>query len=120
MAAFIALESPGFKTFNLGTGKGTSVLEMVTAFRKASGHPIPTTDCPRRPGDVAWMWENVFIYFTEIYFYSTNILEVLIKNIVTIIENLKSVVRKRLKTILIGLQLPASIKCVLIYGAFNK
>ena len=57
LAAFSALESKGFKTFNLGTGKGTSVLEMVSAFRKASGQPIPTIDCERRAGDVAWMWE---------------------------------------------------------------
>ena len=58
LAAFSALESKGFKTFNLGTGKGTSVLEMVSAFRKASGQPIPTIDCERRAGDVAWMWER--------------------------------------------------------------
>jgi len=56
LAAFSALESKGFKTFNLGTGKGTSVLEMVSAFRKASGQPIATVDCERRAGDVAWMW----------------------------------------------------------------
>merc|ERR1712033_52491 len=56
LAAFSALESKGFKTFNLGTGKGTSVLEMVSAFRKASGQPIQTIDCERRAGDVAWMW----------------------------------------------------------------
>ena len=57
LAAFKALDRrAGFQTFNLGTGTGTSVLEMVTAFRKASGQPIPTVDCPRRAGDVAWMW----------------------------------------------------------------
>ena len=67
LAAFSALESKGFKTFNLGTGKGTSVLEMVSAFRKASGQPIPTIDCERRAGDVAWMWErfHVCYYWAE-------------------------------------------------------
>jgi len=57
LAAFKALEAQaGFQTFNLGTGTGTSVLEMVTAFRQASGAPILTSNCPRRAGDVAWMW----------------------------------------------------------------
>ncbi|GKA79871.1 bifunctional UDP-glucose 4-epimerase and UDP-xylose 4-epimerase 3, partial [Tanacetum coccineum] len=36
---------------NLGTGKGTSVLEMVTAFEKASGKKILVKFCPRKPGD---------------------------------------------------------------------
>lgn len=39
--------------YNLGTGRGFSVLEMVAAFEKASGKPIPYTVVPRRAGDVA-------------------------------------------------------------------
>ncbi len=42
---------PGF-TVNLGTGRGTSVLELVTAFGVASGHPVPFEFAPRRAGDV--------------------------------------------------------------------
>jgi UDP-glucose 4-epimerase len=38
---------------NLGTGRGSSVLEMIAAFEKASGRRIPYTIGPRRPGDVA-------------------------------------------------------------------
>ena len=38
--------------FNLGTGTGYSVLDMVTAFGKAVGKPIPYVLGPRRPGDV--------------------------------------------------------------------
>ncbi len=38
--------------FNLGTGTGYSVLDMVTAFGKAVGKPIPHVLGPRRPGDV--------------------------------------------------------------------
>ena len=34
-------ENPGVVTYNLGTGKGYSVLEMVDAFEKATGKPIP-------------------------------------------------------------------------------
>ena len=40
-------------TWNLGTGHGTSVLEMVRAFEKAVGRGSPTRSWPRRPGDVA-------------------------------------------------------------------
>ena len=38
---------------NLGTGIGNSVLEVIDACRKASGHPIPVVICPRRTGDLA-------------------------------------------------------------------
>ena len=37
---------------NLGTGKGTSVLELVAAFEKASGETIKKVMADRRPGDV--------------------------------------------------------------------
>jgi UDP-glucose 4-epimerase len=44
---------PGVATFNLGTGKGHSVLEVVRAFEKASGRRVAYKIMPRRPGDVA-------------------------------------------------------------------
>ncbi|WP_428236806.1 UDP-glucose 4-epimerase GalE [Gracilimonas sp.] len=44
---------PGLVIYNLGTGKGTSVLEMVKAFEKASGKEVPYKITPRRPGDIA-------------------------------------------------------------------
>ena len=40
-------------TVNLGTGRGYSVLEMIRAFEKASGRPVPYEVVARRPGDVA-------------------------------------------------------------------
>jgi len=43
----------GFRAYNLGSGKGTSVLEMVKAFEDASGVKIETVIKERRPGDVA-------------------------------------------------------------------
>ena len=43
----------GCVAYNLGTGKGTSVLQMVAAFEKAAGRKIPTVMAARRPGDVA-------------------------------------------------------------------
>ena len=42
----------GVEIFNLGTGKGTSVLEIIKAFSRACGKDIPYVIDPRRPGDV--------------------------------------------------------------------
>ena len=39
--------------YNIGTGRGYSVLEMIDAFSKACGHPVPYVIGPRRSGDVA-------------------------------------------------------------------
>ena len=45
--------APGVFTCNLGTGRGYSVIEAITAFARASGREIPFKLAPRRPGDVA-------------------------------------------------------------------
>ncbi|MBR5495100.1 MAG: UDP-glucose 4-epimerase GalE, partial [Psychrobacter sp.] len=45
--------SVGFLPINLGTGKGTSVLELVTAFSEVSGQDIPYQFSARRAGDIA-------------------------------------------------------------------
>ncbi len=58
LRALSAWRDPAPLTVNLGTGKGTSVLEMVRAFEKASGQPIPVKIAPRRPGDVAACWAD--------------------------------------------------------------
>ena len=44
---------PGVLIYNLGTGKGYSVLDVVHAFEKACGKQLPYEICPRRPGDIA-------------------------------------------------------------------
>ncbi|UCH61492.1 MAG: UDP-glucose 4-epimerase GalE [Anaerolineales bacterium] len=46
-------KNPGAAAYNLGTGRGNSVLEMVAAFERACGKPIPYRFVERRPGDVA-------------------------------------------------------------------
>ncbi|WP_370662088.1 GDP-mannose 4,6-dehydratase [Massilia oculi] len=46
-------KGPGIVTYNLGTGRGNSVLEMVRAFEAASGRPVAYQIVDRRPGDVA-------------------------------------------------------------------
>jgi UDP-glucose 4-epimerase len=49
----LAGQSGGVLAYNLGTGQGYSVLEMIRAFEKASGRQVPYTLAPRRPGDIA-------------------------------------------------------------------
>lgn len=46
-------ENPGVKVYNLGTGNGYSVLDVIKAFSKACGHDVPYQIKPRRPGDIA-------------------------------------------------------------------
>lgn len=49
---------PGLLTYNLGTGRGYSVLEMVQAFERASGRRIPYSIVGRRAGDIASCYAN--------------------------------------------------------------
>ncbi|TNF13389.1 MAG: UDP-glucose 4-epimerase GalE [Vibrionaceae bacterium] len=48
----------GLHIYNLGTGKGSSVLDMVNAFSQACGKAVPYEICPRRPGDIAECWAS--------------------------------------------------------------
>jgi UDP-glucose 4-epimerase len=48
--------APLCEAFNLGTGKGHSVLEVVRTFKEATGVDVPYTIGPRRPGDVEAIW----------------------------------------------------------------
>jgi UDP-glucose 4-epimerase len=60
VAALQALLNQGESfTVNLGTGRGHSVLEVVAAFERASGRPVPYRVAPRRAGDVAQCWADV-------------------------------------------------------------
>jgi len=52
VAALEKIEKPGTHIYNLGTGNGTSVLELIAAYEKASGKKIPYKISPRRPGDI--------------------------------------------------------------------
>ena len=49
---------PGFDAINLGSGTGTSVLQVVHAFEKACGHAIPYEVLERRPGDLPEYYAN--------------------------------------------------------------
>lgn len=46
-------ETVGVQTWNLGTGRGYSVLEILAAFEDAAGRTVPYVIAPRRPGDIA-------------------------------------------------------------------
>lgn len=56
--AAIAKMKPGVSIYNLGTGKGTSVFEMIAAFEKASGEKLPYEIVGRRAGDLAVLYAN--------------------------------------------------------------
>ena len=56
----------GVFTYNLGTGKGYSVLDMVKAFEAASGREIPYQIAPRRSGDIAECWADPAFAATEL------------------------------------------------------
>jgi UDP-glucose 4-epimerase len=51
LAALQSVSLGRFQHYNLGTGRGTSVREIIEACRKVSGHAIPAVDHPRREGD---------------------------------------------------------------------
>ena len=53
-----ALEHKGTEVFNLGSGHGVSVLELVHAFERATGVKIPYEITPRRPGDLPAFWAD--------------------------------------------------------------
>jgi UDP-glucose 4-epimerase len=59
-------EKPGRVAYNLGTGSGNSVLEMVNAFEKASGKKIPYEIVDRRPGDIPECYADPTLAQTEI------------------------------------------------------
>ena len=51
-------DDPGVHTYNLGTGRGHSVLEVVRTYEEVSGRPVPYRIVDRRPGDVAASWAD--------------------------------------------------------------
>lgn len=57
-ALHYASAAEGCSVFNLGTGRGSSVLELVASFERASGRRIPYRIVPRRAGDVAELWAD--------------------------------------------------------------
>ena len=59
-------ENPGVKIYNLGTGNGYSVLDIVKAYSKACGHDIPYEIKPRRAGDIATCYADATLAKNEL------------------------------------------------------
>jgi len=59
-------ENAGLKIYNLGTGNGYSVLDIVHNFEKATGVKIPYAIKPRRPGDIATCYANADLAAKEL------------------------------------------------------
>ncbi|MEG0272380.1 MAG: UDP-glucose 4-epimerase GalE [Hydrogenoanaerobacterium sp.] len=66
LKALSKLNDSGVNIYNLGTGKGYSVLEVVSAFKNASGRDVPYKIMPRRPGDIASCYANSEKAFREL------------------------------------------------------
>lgn len=58
VAAINKITKSGVYTYNLGTGTGYSVLDVVRAYEKACGHKLPYVIKPRRAGDIAACYAN--------------------------------------------------------------
>lgn len=58
IACIEKLTNSGVYTYNLGTGVGYSVLDVIHAFEKACGHKLPYSIKPRRAGDIAACYAN--------------------------------------------------------------
>ena len=57
-ALHYCFQHTGFEAINLGTGKGSSVLEVIAAYEKASEKKVPYEIVERRPGDIAVSYAN--------------------------------------------------------------
>ncbi|MDE5655032.1 MAG: UDP-glucose 4-epimerase GalE [Clostridia bacterium] len=62
------MSGSGLVIYNLGTGKGYSVLDMVKAFEKASGKKVPYVIAPRRAGDIAECYASTALAKKELGF----------------------------------------------------
>ncbi|EAW9329146.1 UDP-glucose 4-epimerase GalE [Salmonella enterica subsp. enterica serovar Baguida] len=59
-------EGKNFKVYNLGTGKGYSVLQIINEFEKQINKKIKIELCPRREGDIAQCWSSPDLAFEEL------------------------------------------------------
>lgn len=73
-------ENKGLFIYNLGTGKGYSVLDMIKSFEKANGIEIPYKIAPRRQGDIAICYADPTKAQEELNFKATKTLEDMCKD----------------------------------------
>lgn len=80
---------PGVKVYNLGSGKGTSVSEIISAFEKISGKKLPYKFVGRRPGDLAQMYANADLAFKELGWKTELTVEDAIRDTLNYLNNLE-------------------------------
>lgn len=66
---------PGYHTYNLGTGRGVSVLQLIHAFETVSGITVPYNISPRRPGDIATSYANASLAGKELGWHTEKTIE---------------------------------------------
>lgn len=78
---------PGFTAYNLGTGRPTSVKQIVTAFEQVSGKPLPHKYVARRPGDLPILYANPSKAAQELNWHTALTIEDAIKDTLTFINH---------------------------------
>jgi UDP-glucose 4-epimerase len=68
-------KKPGLVTYNLGTGRGYSVMEVISSFEKACQHKIPYKIMERRPGDAAISYADPSKANRELHWYANKTMD---------------------------------------------
>jgi UDP-glucose 4-epimerase len=74
-------QAPGVYTYNLGTGRGYSVLEMIAAFERVTGQPVAFRITDRRAGDIAICYANTSLAKAELDWAATRGLDEMCANL---------------------------------------
>ncbi|HGY9624950.1 UDP-glucose 4-epimerase GalE [Pseudomonas putida] len=72
--------SKGVNLWNLGTGRGYSVLEVIEAFERITGKPVPYEFAPRRAGDVAKCWADPSRAFADLNWSASRQLDEMVRD----------------------------------------
>jgi len=80
----------GVSLYNLGSGKGTSVKEMIAAFEKASGEKLPYKISPRRPGDLGEIFADPSKAERELNWHTKLTIEDAMKDTINYLNRLKT------------------------------
>ena len=80
-------KNTGVKIYNLGTGKGTSVLELVNAFERVNNISINKKIAPRRPGDIDACYASCDKAFKELGFKAQKDIDEMCKDAYNFIKN---------------------------------
>lgn len=87
--AAISKMKPGVKIYNLGSGKGTSVLEIITTFEKVSGRSLPHKFVGRRAGDLAQMHANADLALNDLGWKTELTVENAIEDVLNYLDRLQ-------------------------------